>query len=332
MSRLKLIFKIFKIFIPLLIGIFFIYLSFKNTTQEDRENILKFVKNADYRYVLLSPFLGFLSHLSRAYRWKYLLSPLGYNPSFLNSTLSVFIAYIANLGIPRSGEIIRATVMNSYEKIPFEKGFGTIIAERIIDLIILICFLFIALIIHFDLVISFIPIEKFETSNILLFLFILSIVVFLWKFIFKKLNFTIIKKIKFFFSGLWEGVISLRKIEKKSSFIFHTSFIWIMYVAMFYVIKWALPETSSLSLIELIPAFVIGGLTISATNGGIGIYPYSISLALFAFGISNESGLAFGWIIWTAQTAMIVFCGGLSFFILPIVNRSKKIKFSSQNE
>ncbi len=137
--------KIFKVLIPLIIGIFFIYLSFETTTEQDRENILMSIKNADYRYILLSPLFGFLSHLSRAYRWKFLLSPLGYNPSFINSTLSVFIAYISNLGIPRSGEIIRATVMNSYEKIPFEKGFGTIVAERIIDLILLICFLFIAL-------------------------------------------------------------------------------------------------------------------------------------------------------------------------------------------
>ncbi|MDG2146608.1 MAG: lysylphosphatidylglycerol synthase transmembrane domain-containing protein [Flavobacteriaceae bacterium] len=311
----------FKILIPLLIGFFFIYLSFKSTTEQDRENILMSIKNADYRYVLLSPFLGFLSHLSRAYRWKYLLSPLGYKPTFLNSTLSVFIAYIANLGIPRSGEIIRATVMSSYEKIPFEKSFGTIIAERIIDLIILTCFFFIALIIHFDLVISFLPIEKFELNNIFLSIFLLVILAFIWILILKKLNYTIVKNIKLFFSGLWEGIISLKKIEKKSSFIFHTFFIWILYVAMFYVIKWSLPETESLSLIELIPAFVIGGLTISATNGGIGIYPYSISLALFSFGISYDSGLAFGWIIWTAQTAMIIFCGGLSFFILPLVKK-----------
>lgn len=320
---MKLIIKIFKILAPLLIGFFFIYLSFKNTTEQDRENILKFIKNADYRYVLLSPFLAILSHLSRAYRWKYLLSPLGYNPTFLNSTLSVFIAYIANLGIPRSGEIIRATVMNSYEKIPFEKGFGTIIAERVVDLIILICFLFLALIIHFDLVITFVPIKKFSIKNILFFLLFFSIGILLWTVILKKLNYPIVKKIELFFSGLWEGIISLRKIQKKSSFIFHTAFIWITYLAMFYVVKWAFPETASLSLIELIPAFVIGGLTISATNGGIGIYPYSVSLALVSFGVSNESGLAFGWIIWTAQTAMIVVFGGLSFFILPLINPSK---------
>jgi hypothetical protein len=96
-----------------------------------------------------------------------------------------------------------------------------------------------------------------------------------------------------------------------------------MYVAMFYVVKWTVPETSSLGLNAMLPAFVIGGLTISATNGGIGIYPFSVSLMLSAFGVSNESGLAFGWIMWTAQTLMILVFGSLSFFVLPLVNRKK---------
>ena len=110
-------------------------------------------------------------------------------------------------------------------------------------------------------------------------------------------------------------------MPKKAAFLFHTFFIWTMYIAMFYVIKWAVPETESLSLNALLPAFVIGGLTISATNGGIGIYPFSVALILSAFGISKESGLAFGWIVWSSQTLMIIIFGGLSFFILPLVNR-----------
>ncbi len=96
-----------------------------------------------------------------------------------------------------------------------------------------------------------------------------------------------------------------------------------MYLAMFYAIKWTVPETTSLGINALLPAFVIGGLTISATNGGIGIYPFSVALMLSAFGISNESGLAFGWIMWSSQTLMILVFGSLSFFILPLVNRKK---------
>ncbi|MEK9787402.1 MAG: TIGR00374 family protein, partial [Flavobacteriaceae bacterium] len=92
---------------------------------------------------------------------------------------------------------------------------------------------------------------------------------------------------------------------------------------MFYVIKWTVPETVDLGIQAILPAFVAGGLAISATNGGIGIYPFSVALVLNAFSISNESGLAFGWIMWTSQTLMIIIFGSLSFFVLPLVNRQK---------
>ena len=110
-------------------------------------------------------------------------------------------------------------------------------------------------------------------------------------------------------------------MPNKWAFIAHTLFIWIMYMAMFYVVKWAVPETSTLGLNALLPAFVVGGLAISASNGGIGIYPFSVALMLATFGVTNESGLAFGWITWTAQTFMIIVFGSLSFFVLPLVNR-----------
>ena len=112
-------------------------------------------------------------------------------------------------------------------------------------------------------------------------------------------------------------------MKNKGLFIAHTFFIWLMYVLMFWVIKFSIPETTSLGMNAMIPAFVVGGLSISATNGGIGIYPYSVSLVLIAFGISKESGLAFGWIMWTCQTLMVVSFGALAFFTLPLVNRQK---------
>jgi len=130
-------------------------------------------------------------------------------------------------------------------------------------------------------------------------------------------------RLKTFLKGLVEGILSIRSMPKKGAFIAHTLFIWLMYLAMFYSIKWTVPETAGLGINALLPAFIIGGLTISATNGGIGIYPFSVALMLSAFGISNESGLAFGWIMWSSQTLMILVFGSLSFFVLPLVNRKK---------
>ena len=291
------------------------------TSSEERKLIFNYIKNADLRFISLSIFFGILSHLSRAYRWKFLISPLGYHPRFINSTLAVLIAYIANLGIPRSGEILRATTLSSYEKIPFEKLFGTIIAERLVDLVLLLSFILIALILQYDLIWNILKEKQISSSSFIfvigiLFVFSLSLRLFL-----KKSNSLIAIKTKKFLKGLFEGFLSIKSMPNKGAFIFHTLFIWIMYIAMFYVIKWTVPETVSLGVKALLPAFVTGGLTISATNGGVGIYPFSVALMLSAFGISNESGLAFGWIMWTSQTLMIVLFGSLSFFVLPLVNR-----------
>lgn len=318
MSKLK---SFFKAIVPLSIGLFFIYLTISFTNKEERELIFSYIKNADYRFLLLSVFFGILSHISRAYRWKFLLAPLGYKPRFINSILSVLIAYIANLGIPRSGEILRATILSSYEKIPFEKTFGTIIAERLVDLLILIGFILIALSLQFELIWGILKEKRISLNDLMPVLVSLAILFFVVRLLFKQERYPFITKIKTFCKGVLEGVLSLKTMPHKGIFIAHTLFIWTMYLAMFYVVKWTVYETSILGLNDLLPAFVIGGLAISATNGGIGIYPFSVAMMLAAFGVSNESGLAFGWIVWTSQTLMIIVFGSLSFFVLPLFNR-----------
>ena len=310
-----------KVILPLAVGLFFVYLSYNTTSKEDRNLIYSFIQKADLRFVVLSVFFGILSHLSRAYRWKYLLSPLGYEPRFINSALAVLIAYIANLGIPRSGELLRATTLSSYEKIPFEKTFGTIVAERLVDLLILIGFVLTSLLLQFDIIWSILSKKKISPLQILIGLAFVIIGYIALKNLFALSQNPLLMRIKNFFWGVAEGVMSLKNMPNKGLFIGHTLFIWLMYLAMFYVIKWTVPETASLGMNAMLPAFVVGGLAISATNGGIGIYPFSVALVLAAFNISNESGLAFGWIMWTSQTLMIIIFGSLSFFVLPLVNR-----------
>ena len=315
--------SISKIIIPLGIGVFFIYLSYNNTSSEDRENIFSHIKNANYSFVFLSVVFGALSHISRAYRWKFLLAPLGYKPRLINSLLAVLIGYVSNLGIPRSGELFRATVMDRFENIPFQKGFGTVIAERLVDLFILLCFVSLALILQFDLIWEILANKPINPVHISLIIVGVSIVFLILRKFINQSNNPFLKKIRLFFSELWEGIISLKKMEHKWAFVGHTLFIWLMYLAMFYIMKFSIPETASLGLESLIAAFVVGALAISATNGGVGIYPFSVSLVLIAYGISKESSLAFGWIMWTSQTVMIVLFGSLAFFALPLVNRIK---------
>lgn len=322
MKKKKLI-KFFKILLPLLIGILFIYLSVKDTTSSDRETIYQAVKNADYRFVFLSLCMGLLSHFSRAYRWNFMLHPMGYRPKLINNVLAIFITYIANLGVPRSGEFFRATVMKTYENIPFEKSFGTIIAERMVDLIMLFLVIGIALLLQFEFIISFLEKQYFNPTTLIISLVLLGFS--LWILIrqLKKSSSVLAKKILGLIEGLTEGILTLVKMPKKWAYLFHTFLIWGLYVFMFYVVKLALPETFDLPFEALLIGFIVGAITISATNGGIGIYPFSVSLVLVSYGISKESSLAFGWIMWTAQTVMVIVFGSLSFFILPLINRKK---------
>ena len=116
---------------------------------------MHYISNASPFWVGLSVLIGFLSHVSRAIRWKYLLEPLGYRPKLTNSVLIILMSYFANLGVPRSGEILRATALSTYEGVPFEKGFGTIVTERVVDLVMLLLVILIALFLQTDIILSF---------------------------------------------------------------------------------------------------------------------------------------------------------------------------------
>lgn len=230
------------------------------------------------------------------------------------------VAYLANLGIPRSGEILRATALSNYEKFTFEKVFGTVVAERAIDLLLLLSFIALSLFLQFELIWQLLGLDQFNP----LYLLVLGLIALFTFLLLRRLvwqsQHLFALKIKKIISGFYEGIATLKTMEKKGWFIAHTLFIWIMYLAMFYVIKWALPDTHNMTWAMVIPAFVAGGLAISATNGGIGIYPYTVALVLGSFGITQETGLAFGWIMWSSQTLMIVVFGAISFFALPLVN------------
>tara|TARA_B100001057_G_scaffold501295_1_gene623396 strand:+ start:7041 stop:7994 length:954 start_codon:yes stop_codon:yes gene_type:complete len=309
----------FKIFIPLILGVIFIYISINITNEEEKKFIIMSFKNANLNYVGLSIVCASLSHLSRGYRWRFLLLPMGYKPRLLNTILSIFIGYLANLGIPRSGEILRATFLSNYEKIPFQKTFGSIVTERVIDIIILFILIIFALVIQFQTIWSFII--KIELIKIGVVFTLSALILFFLIYLIKKINPLLSQKLNSLIVDFIEGFSSIKKIENKLPFIVHTIFIWIMYLLMFYLIKWSIPETQMLTIEMLVPAFVIGGLSIATTNGGIGIYPLSIAIVLNSFEIKKEIGLSFGWIVWSSQTILIIILGALAFILIPIVNR-----------
>ena len=309
--------KVLKIVLPLALGSFLVWYSLSDISLETLGN---YFKEANYSFILLGLFFGILSHLSRAYRWKFMLEPLGFKPKFINSILAVLVGYLVNLAIPRAGEISRATVMTNYEKIPFEKAFGTIVAERIADLIMMLSIVAITLFVQFDFIYDLLT-KNFNPLKISIGFAVLIVGFYIFTSFVKKATSGFLLKIKTFISGLIEGVTSIFKMKNKWAFIFHTLFIWAMYVAMF----WAtIPAIEGLNVPfgGILIGFIAGGFSIAATNGGIGLYPIAVASALALFDIPAETATAFGWIMWTAQTAMIVIFGGLAFLLLPIYNKN----------
>lgn len=297
------------------------FLVWYSLTIVSPSELIQYFKDANYWWIALGLVFGILSHLSRAYRWKFLLEPLGYKPKFLNSTLAVLVAYLMNIFLPRAGEVTRAAVMSNYEKIPFEKGFGTIVAERIADLIMMLIIISITLLIQFDFIWELLTKDFNPVKSIISLLLSVGFFVGLFLYI-KKGKSKFALKIKKFFLGLKDGVLSIFNMKNKWAFIFHTVFIWGMYVAMF----WAtIPAVNGLEVPVggVLIGFITGGLSIAATNGGVGLYPVAVASALALFGVDKITGNAFGWIMWTAQTAMIIVFGGLAFLLLPVVNKNK---------
>jgi glycosyltransferase 2 family protein len=314
--------KTIKILIPLLLALFFGWYTFSRIPVSE---IIPYFESANYSWIILGVFCGLLSHLSRAYRWKYQLEPMGYSLRFPNSVMAVFITYLANYGIPRSGEVLRAAVLTNYEDVPFEKGFGTIIAERVADFVVLLGIIAFTLFLQFDFIYN-ILIESFQPTKLIIVGFA-ALLAFALLFIYiRRSKSKIALKTKHFLKGLLEGILSILKMKNKWAFIFHTLFIWGMYVLMFYISTFAINELENISFGAVLIAFIAASFTIAATNGGIVVYPLAVVAAFSIFNIPEAPSLAFGWIIWSAQTFIIIILGSLSFIFLPIYNRKKTNK------
>ncbi|MBJ6367551.1 lysylphosphatidylglycerol synthase transmembrane domain-containing protein [Snuella sedimenti] len=311
-----------KIILPLLLGVFLVWYSLSKVSLEE---LYVYLKKADYKWIVLGVFFGFLSHLSRAYRWLFMLEPMGYKIRLGNSVMAVFAAYLINYTIPRAGEVARASILTNYEEVPFEKGFGTIVAERIADLMVMFIIIVVALFLQFDFIYNFFN-ERFNPIKIGVVAILLTVSIVLFLRYIKTGDSKIAVKIRGFVNGLVEGVLSVFKMKKKWPFIFHTLFIWAMYLLMFYVTSFAIVELKGITLGVVLVGFISASFSIAATNGGIGSYPVAVFLAFSIFGIAEDPSIAFGWIMWASQTLMIIVFGGLSLVYLPVYNRMKRLK------
>lgn len=317
-----------KTVLPLALGVYLIWYFFTSMEPDVEAAFYKALREANYFWIFLSLLLSFFALLSRAYRWKYLLEPMGYKTSLWNRYHAIMIGYIVNLTIPRAGEASRAAMLYRSDGIPFAKSFGTILAERVFDLIMLFSVALLASIVgagdfwKIKGLIEDIGNDPESASKVQLIKWIV-IGVFAAAFGVVVLIKKIRQKVIGFIKGIFAGVLSVFKTKNPLGFIGHTLFIWILYVVYFAICFFALDETSGVPAKGMLLAFLAGSLGITLTNGGLGIFPIVVGLVIEyylkdqygtqAWGI----GCALGTIIWASQTLLIIVLGMLSFFLLP---------------
>ncbi len=327
--------KILKVVVPsVLLGIFFIWLGIKDLTNNQQEEILDSFKNANYFWVFISLVVAMVSHVSRAIRWQYSLDAVDIKASFWNRYLTLLINYFTNLAIPRAGEVTRGVLMSRYEKKPFETIFGTMIVERIVDLLMLLILIVGFFVFQYKVVYDFL-IPKIQSKfnflnddSVLLyfsFIAVIAIVLFfgLYKY-FKVSNSSFAQKTQKFFKGLYDGVMTIFTMEDKFMYLFHTLIIWMSYIVMFGVCFKALAEISDASVATMIIGFVFGALAMVLTQGGLGAYPLFVMQGLAIYDIGETTGYALGWIIWTSQTVMVVVAGIIAVIVLPLYNKRRE--------
>lgn len=319
------------ILVSVLVAGVFLWLALKGL---DFEKISNSLKKANYLWVAAAAVFGVSAYIFRAVRWNLLLEPMGYQVSNANSLWSISFGYLMNLTIPRSGEVARSTALYGVEKVPVDKSFGTIILERVIDLVCMLVFLVLTLIFKFDAIYSF-----YERSGVRFNpVFIIGIIAggvlalvtfFRFKERFRKFGF--ISKIIDFIDGIFAGLMSVFRLRQKGKFILLTAGIWICYFFASYLVCFSLPETSDFTLADGCFILVVGTLgMIIPASGGIGAFNLAMKFGFTALFISmgkdavegGELGLAYSFITLPLQIIIMLIMGLVS---IPMLAKNRKI-------
>ncbi|RFS19549.1 UPF0104 family protein [Chitinophaga silvatica] len=317
------------------IGVLLIWLFTRGISPEQWAQINAAFRSANYWLLIPTMIIGIASHWFRAIRWKFLMKPLGYQPSTLNTFFAVMVGYLVNLAIPRLGEVTRCGVIARYEKVPADKLVGTMIAERAVDLLCLILLMVLTVLSQLETLGSYVNetiiqklSEKIANANLVQILagigiLVLVIVLIAWllrKFSRSKVAVTV----KNLARGILEGILSIGKMKNKGWFIVYSILIWGCYLSQVYIGFYCLKETNHLGLSAALAVLMIGSVGMIVTPGGIGAYPPLVQKTLELYGIPYAIGFAFGWIIWAAQTALVIVLGIISLIGLSVFSQRGK--------
>ncbi len=294
------------------------------------------IRSTRWTWLVLMIAVYMLSNISRTLKWLMLLKPLGYQPKFLNALLAIMIGYFTNLGFPRAGELIRSGILSKYENFDMEKVIGTVVIDRLTDVLCLLGFIFLACILAWDkwtgmlaTLMQSAPLAKEESGgqHLLLYLMLLGLLGISSIYLLRKSGFLskIFERLYQAYKGFREGLLSVAHMKKKWTFVFHTVIIWIFYYLMVYFGFKAFDPTAGLGLIPALLIFILGGLgMVIPTPGGMGSYHYLVMMGLASYGISQAEGFSFAMIMFlTIHLFGNIFFGLLSFAVLPLYNNKR---------
>ena len=317
------------------IGVGLVWLSIHNIPDKDIETTKQSFKNADYFVVILSALVGMLAHVVRAWRWDMLMEPIGHRISFKNSFAGVMIGYVVNYAVPRAGELSRCGVAAKYEKIPFAAALGTVITERIVDVILLMLLFFITLAVQFTELTGLTNLYVLQplstklggllNNKVYLAIFVIGLLGFVGALFFLR------NKIKSLFTGkiggllksFADGIKSIKDLKNPWLFVFQSVLIWVLYFLSLYVCFLCFPETKALGVKPALSVMLFGTIGVMVSPGGIGAYQLIATQVLVYYNVVNGVAVAFPWITWGAQFISILIIGGLCFLFLPLLNNNK---------
>ena len=313
------------IVISLAIAAFFMWVALKGM---EFKKIAGYFSEANYFWVFAASIFGILAYYFRATRWNLLLEPMGYEISNSNAFWTISFGYLMNLTIPRSGELARSTALYGVEKVPVEKSFGTIILERVVDLICMAGFLLLTFIFKYDAILAFYKEAHLDIDPTKIFIGFGIVVVGIFSFFYFKdyfKKFPLLNKIIGFIEGIFQGLTSIFKLKQKGKFILLSLAIWICYYFAAYLVCFALPETSNFTFADGFFIVVVGtlGMMVPA-SGGIGAFHAALKLGIGALFLSlgrsfeegAEVGLAYAFISHTMQLVIMLILGIASIPIL----------------
>lgn len=308
------------------IAVFFIYMAFGKV---DVVELWSKIQQANFLWIGLACLAGLLSNVSRALRWTMIAEPLGYHPSKTTSFHAVMVGYLVNFAIPRGGEVTRAAMLSKVEKMPLPTVIGSIVAERVMDLVFMGLVMLLALTLQYDTILGFFSGSQQNSSGdaggswkliILLVIGVLGIAFLVFR---KKLpQIPLLVKINNLIGGFLEGIRAILKIRRPGLFLLHSVIIWLMYFLQVYFCFFSIPETSHLGLAAGLTALVVSTIAVLLpAPGGIGTFHFFMPIGLQLYGISPQDGLAFATIAHASQMLMFMVFGTISLVVMITLQR-----------